>query len=1180
VQNQTGATHLFVNGSSGYVGIGTAAPTAMLQILQNVAYPGPVVVDINNPAQNGIAELDLDGGGQGSPQSWRIQHRSNNNMLSFISNGNPAMILVGNKLGVGATISGTQASTISSYGNLGVGIDYYTIAAPSNGAIIEGNVGIGTSAPTQALDVNGSINVSGTGADIYIGTVKVCREDGTNCPAAAAEADPLWSGNQSLYYLKSNPLGYFNTSNDGAGSELDGDTLDGQHGEYYYQASNPLGFYNSSTLPATAYQSSAAGWVNDSTTVRLANNATNVSVGYLSAAPVLFVDNKNGRVGIGTKTPAAALETYAISGTREATVGIGKFDSGSTVVYGVNAFAKETGCFLAGTKVLTVAGERNIEDIRSGDFVLSYNLEKGVAEPGLVTMTFIHEVSSYLIITDDRGDTINVTAVHPIYTPDGWVAAGDLKVGGKIATLVGETLQFVSIVSIQHVPVNGTVTVYNLEVDGNHDYFANGLLVHNKPGAYGVYGSALASGLGTVAYGGYFNASAAGGGIAYGLVVSTGKVGIGTTAPTQQLDVNGSINVSGTGADIWVGGTKVCLADGTNCPAAGANSGWLNSTTTVWLANNATNVSINNGNLFVDNANNRVGIGTSAPTQMLDVNGSVNISGSIITPPNISIGSSAIANGTQAIALGQTAKATDATDIAVGSGATATSGWSIAIGDRPTATSYAVAIGRLSNAGGRSVAIGLNAVTGSTESVALGEYSNASAYLDVAIGPNALTAGPNRNLAIGASARAQNGYSLAIGYQANASGTHSIAIGNGASAAGAYSAAFGDGASTSIANQLVIGNLSQNLNTQIFGTLNTTGQIYQNNVKVCLSDGTNCQATAPGAETDPLWSGNQSLYYLKSNPLGYYNSSTFTDYYPKAANPLGYYNSTTLPAQSGGYQSSAAGWVNNSQNTSTMLNVGIGTETPAQKLSVSGGSAYIEDTANSVYFNTGLNYIQIGRLSPSDNMVTQYGALAGDPVLQLASNWQTFNIVQDSTNKMAKLVSNGAGQGISFGVKEIGGSPRPNAMVINSNGNVGIGTTDPQSLLDVTTSAGDDAISAPLRISNIAGSASGRPAMSFFNTAGNLSTAQISSSPGSGYTASKLFFSVADSGKNLQDRMVIDTNGNVGIGTTTPTQKLEVNGSINVTQGNISVSTNYSMCFNENCTARIYYNGTALVIQG
>jgi hypothetical protein len=53
--------------------------------------------------------------------------------------------------------SGSPGSTVSSEGNLSIGSSYYTTAAPSNGAIIQGNVGIGSTTPGQALDVQGTV---------------------------------------------------------------------------------------------------------------------------------------------------------------------------------------------------------------------------------------------------------------------------------------------------------------------------------------------------------------------------------------------------------------------------------------------------------------------------------------------------------------------------------------------------------------------------------------------------------------------------------------------------------------------------------------------------------------------------------------------------------------------------------------------------------------------------------------------------------------------------------------------------------------------------------------------------------------------------------------------------------------------------------------------------------------
>ncbi|KKL50678.1 hypothetical protein LCGC14_2303090, partial [marine sediment metagenome] len=80
--------------------------------------------------------------------------------------------------------------------------------------------------------------------------------------------------------------------------------------------------------------------------------------------------------------------------------------------------------------------------------------------------------------------------------------------------------------------------------------------------------------------------------------------------------------------------------------------------------------------------------------------------------------------------------------------------------------------------------------------------------------------------------------------------------------------------------------------------------------------------------------------------------------------------------------------------------------------------------------------------------------------------------------------------------------------------------------------------------------ATSRPMLEFYNSnaqfGGGRSLARIYGEIGNLGENSKLYFAVADSSKNLQDRTVIDKDGNVGINTTTPASKLSINGGLHV----------------------------------
>ena len=135
-------------------------------------------------------------------------------------------------------------------------------------------------------------------------------------------------------------------------------------------------------------------------------------------------------------------------------------------------------CFVAGTEIILSNGDvKNIEDINVGEEVLTFNEETQNNENGVVGKLKQHEVNSVIRITLDNENVIITTSEHPFYVNGkGWVKASEIEVLDTCKKVNGEE----SLVSTVDV-LDETHTVYNLlSVSKNHNFYANGILVHNK----------------------------------------------------------------------------------------------------------------------------------------------------------------------------------------------------------------------------------------------------------------------------------------------------------------------------------------------------------------------------------------------------------------------------------------------------------------------------------------------------------------------------------------------------------------------------------------------------------------------------------------------------------------------------------------------------------------------------
>src|SRR2546422_796348 len=179
-------------------------------------------------------------------------------------------------------------------------------------------------------------------------------------------------------------------------------------------------------------------------------------------------------------------------------------------------------CFAAGTPISTKEGPKPIEEVRTGDLVLTHT-----GRYRRVVATMRREAPVLRIQVRDL-PAMFATEDHPFLTPEGWVRAGELagrhvRVGGIVEPVTRGVIEFETELNGQLVelavgpghtpamraeyasaqpwsltlggkpmyvpdgaylvesvePVDGIIAVYNLEVEEDSTYVANGVVVHN-----------------------------------------------------------------------------------------------------------------------------------------------------------------------------------------------------------------------------------------------------------------------------------------------------------------------------------------------------------------------------------------------------------------------------------------------------------------------------------------------------------------------------------------------------------------------------------------------------------------------------------------------------------------------------------------------------------------------------
>ena len=539
-----------------------------------------------------------------------------------------------------------------------------------------------------------------------------------------------------------------------------------------------------------------------------------------------------------------------------------------------------------------------------------------------------------------------------------------------------------------------------------------------------------------------------------------------------------------------------------------------------------------------------------------------------------SIGYQSIANQDNSFAFGQSAQAKDQDCYAFGRGAIAEGQGSFAFGSagtdsigRYTHTTYAkgngsFAVGQGSlTTGGGSFAFGFADTASGNFSLAQGYYSSATGYGDIAIGYNTTSRGNLGSTAIGWYSTASGqcsislgGYNKATNFGATALGTTNTASGQASSAIGSTNVASYNGsvAIGEVNNSSGMASIAMGMSCVASGPVSVSiGYLNKatGNYSIALGDGnisSNQVSTAIGAVTTASGEvstamGEQSVArgYAstamgeQSVASGYYSTSMGNN----TVAPSGY--ETVIGRCNTIYVPNDSTWlwspsdrlfvIGNGTGTSarsdavTVLkngNVGIGTSIPTNLLEIGGTNSKIymnSAFANMLMFNTA------GVSTPS--MTTRS---VGTKIILLPS-------VSSSTVDFAIGISSGS---TWYSVPQATGSyahrffaGTTEIMTILGNGNLGIGTTAPACMQDVAGTVRSTAQTIPTSGSGLE--------MSYTGGNGYIVAVNRGTSIRGSLTLNDAF-SIANTGGSTQ--MTLDASGHLGIGTTTPTNSLEIGG--------------------------------------